>query len=134
MTDDKRDYLISSDLRNVLHACPMSVEDSVQWTDQMQNFVEVIGTETVLMDHVNISSDPRSTASDDATYNTEGDISRWPSNLGMAATFNPKTVKQFASMASQEYRALGISEALGPQIDLATEPRWNRFEGTFGEG
>lgn len=134
MTDDQKDYLKNSDLRNVLHAGPSNVEDSVQWTNQMQNFVEGMGTEKEPIVPVNISSDPRSTASDDATYNSEGDISRWPSNLGMAATFNPKTVKQFASMASQEYRALGISEALGPQIDLATEPRWNRFEGTFGEG
>ena len=37
-------------------------------------------------------------------------------------------------MASQEYRALGIATALSPQVDLATEPRWSRFMGTFGEG
>ena len=34
----------------------------------------------------------------------------------------------------EEYRALGIATALSPQIDLATEPRWSRFNGTFGEG
>lgn len=28
---------------------------------------------------------------------------------------------------------MGIATALSPQIDLATEPRWNRFGGTFGE-
>ena len=28
---------------------------------------------------------------------------------------------------------LGISTALSPQIDLATDPRWYRFNGTFGE-
>ena len=36
-------------------------------------------------------------------------------------------------MASAEYRALGITTALSPQIDLATEPRWLRVGGTFGE-
>ncbi|MBR3717347.1 MAG: glycoside hydrolase family 3 C-terminal domain-containing protein, partial [Bacteroidaceae bacterium] len=36
--------------------------------------------------------------------------------------------------ASQEYRALGIATALSPQVDLATDPRWSRFSGTFGEG
>jgi beta-glucosidase len=51
----------------------------------------------------------------------------------MAATFDPSVVKQFGQIASQEYRALGISTALSPQIDLATEPRWGRFNGTFGE-
>jgi len=28
---------------------------------------------------------------------------------------------------------LGIATALSPQIDLATEPRWSRFDGTLGE-
>ena len=57
----------------------------------------------------------------------------WPGSLGMAATFDPAIVKQFGEIASQEYRALGISTALSPQIDLATEPRWSRVSGTFGE-
>ena len=51
----------------------------------------------------------------------------------MAATFDPSITKNFGSIASKEYRALGITTALSPQIDLATEPRWNRFVGTFGE-
>jgi beta-glucosidase len=29
---------------------------------------------------------------------------------------------------------MGIATALSPQIDLATEPRWMRFPGTFGDG
>ncbi|MBN1905397.1 MAG: glycoside hydrolase family 3 C-terminal domain-containing protein, partial [Deltaproteobacteria bacterium] len=29
-------------------------------------------------------------------------------------------------------RALGITTALSPQIDIATDPRWYRFKGTFG--
>ncbi|MFA9403407.1 MAG: glycoside hydrolase family 3 protein, partial [Anaerolineales bacterium] len=32
-----------------------------------------------------------------------------------------------------EYLAVGIRVALHPQIDLATEPRWPRISGTFGE-
>ena len=57
----------------------------------------------------------------------------WPGSLGMAASFDPELVKQFGQIASEEYRALGISTALSPQIDIATEPRWSRFNGTFGE-
>lgn len=133
LTDDQKNYLKNDDLRNVLHAGPNNVEDSVRWTNQMQSFVEGLGTDEGPLIPVNISSDPRSTAGESATYNSEGDISRWPSNLGMAATFSPKTVEQFANTSSQEYRALGITEALGPQIDLASEPRWLRVEGTFGE-
>ena len=28
---------------------------------------------------------------------------------------------------------MGMREALSPQADLATEPRWSRSDGTFGE-
>ncbi len=58
----------------------------------------------------------------------------WPASLGIAATFDPEVMRQFGEIASIEYRALGISTALSPQIDLATEPRWSRFSGTMGEG
>jgi beta-glucosidase len=61
-----------------------------------------------------------------------GDISRWPPSIGLAATFDPALVRESGRIASIEYRALGITTALSPQIDLATEPRWYRFGGTFG--
>jgi beta-glucosidase len=51
----------------------------------------------------------------------------------MAATFDPRVVKEFGQIGAKEYRALGIATALSPQIDLATEPRWSRVNGTFGE-
>ena len=51
----------------------------------------------------------------------------------MAATFDPNVIKEFGHIAAQEYRALGISTALSPQIDLGSEPRWARINGTFGE-
>ena len=57
----------------------------------------------------------------------------WPDTLGMAASFDPGLMKKFGEVASAEYRALGITTALSPQIDLATEPRWSRFDGTMGE-
>ena len=57
----------------------------------------------------------------------------WPDALGLAATFDPQLVERFGSIAGKEYRALGITTALSPQVDLGTEPRWNRINGTFGE-
>ena len=56
-----------------------------------------------------------------------------PSSLGLAATFDPDLMERFGEIASIEYRALGITTALSPQVDIATEPRWWRFDGTFGE-
>jgi beta-glucosidase len=42
-------------------------------------------------------------------------------------------VRQFGDIARQEYLAVGIRLALHPMADLATEPRWARCNGTFGE-
>lgn len=50
----------------------------------------------------------------------------------MAATFDPELCKKYGDAVSKESRALGITTALFPQVDLATEPRWMRFEDTFG--
>ena len=40
---------------------------------------------------------------------------------------------RFADIARQEYAAVGIRAALHPTLDLATEPRWARQAGTFGQ-
>jgi len=66
------------------------------------------------------------------TLGAGGEISNWPNAIGMAASFDPELVRQFGEIASKEYRALGITTALSPQVDLATDPRWYRFSGTFG--
>lgn len=134
LTDAQRTYLENDRLRNVLNASANDVVANVTWTNAAQSFAESLVSEQEPYIPVNISSDPRSTAGNDVAYNSEGaDISRWPSNIGLAATFSADTMQQFASITSQEYRAMGITTALGPQIDLATEPRWLRVDGTFGE-
>ncbi|WP_066586788.1 glycoside hydrolase family 3 N-terminal domain-containing protein [Cellulomonas timonensis] len=133
ITDAQKTYLSESNLRNVLNAGPNDVEANVTWSNQMQAYVESLATADMPYVPVNFSSDPRSTAGSGG-YNSEGaDISRWPSNLGLASTFDVENVSNFATMSSAEYRALGITTALSPQIDLATEPRWLRVDGTFGE-
>lgn len=50
----------------------------------------------------------------------------------MAATFSPELCRKYGEAVSKESRALGIATTLFPQVDLATEPRWMRFEDTFG--
>lgn len=134
LTDAQRTYLGTDHLRNVLNAGSNDVAANVTWVNQMQAFAETKASTTEPYIPVNVSSDPRSTAANDSAYNAAGtDISRWPSNLGLAATFSRNTMLNFAKTSSAEYRAMGITTALGPQIDLATEPRWLRVDGTFGE-
>jgi beta-glucosidase len=81
-----------------------------------------------------ISTDPRSHFKSLIGVSVAaGDFSQWPGPLGLASTHDPELVRRFADVARQEYRAAGIHMALSPQADLATEPRWSRIDGTFGE-
>ena len=64
---------------------------------------------------------------------TAGQFSQWPETLGLAALGDTALVRRFGDVARREYRAVGIQMALSPQADLATEPRWSRIAGTFGE-
>jgi beta-glucosidase len=64
---------------------------------------------------------------------TPGQFSQWPETLGFAAINDTALTRRFGDIARQEYRAVGIHMALSPQADLATEPRWSRIAGTFGE-
>ena len=131
LTDAQRKFLKEDNLRAVLVTTVESPEVAARWNNNVQAFVEELGKGIP----ANNSSDPRNETSATAEFNagSGGKISLWPSPLGLAATFDPELVRQFGSIASREYRALGIATALSPQIDLATEPRWSRFNGTFGE-
>ena len=104
---------------------------AARWNNNVQAYVESFGHGIP----ANNSSDPRNETQATAEFNmgAGGKISLWPTTLGLAATFDPSIVEEFGRIASKEYRALGIATALSPQIDLATEPRWSRFNGTFGE-
>jgi beta-glucosidase len=131
LSDQQREFLTKDNLRHVLVTSVQSPEAAAQWNNNAQALVESLG----LGIPINSSSDPRHGTRADAEYNAGagGSISMWPGSLGLAATFNPDLVKRFGQIAATEYRALGIATALSPQVDLATDPRWNRVSGTFGE-
>jgi beta-glucosidase len=83
---------------------------------------------------VTISSDPRHAFSTNPLSSfMAGPFSQWPEPIGLAATNDPALVEKFGDIARQEYMAVGIRTALHPMADLATEPRWPRISGTFGE-
>jgi beta-glucosidase len=132
LTEEQKKFLTKDHLRHVLIAQVEDVPTAARWNNQAQALVEAIG----LGIPINISSDPRHTPKVKAEFNmgAGGDISMWPDHLGLAATFDPELVRRFGEIASKEYRAMGITTALSPQIDIASDPRWFRFSGTFGEG
>ncbi|MCX6221138.1 MAG: glycoside hydrolase family 3 C-terminal domain-containing protein [Bacteroidia bacterium] len=131
LSDQQTNFLIKDNLRHMLITSVKSPAISAQWNNNAQALVEGLG----LGIPVNNSSDPRHGSDSYAEFNAGagGKISMWPGTLGIAASFDPKLMKKFGEIAAAEYRALGIATALSPQIDLGTEPRWSRFDGTMGE-
>jgi beta-glucosidase len=99
------------------------------WNNNLQRFAEGsrLGTP------VTLASDPRNHFTHNIFAMAATDFSQWCETLGFAALRDPALVRQFADIVRQEYLAVGIRLALHPQVDLATEPRWARISGTFGE-
>lgn len=113
---------------NILQAT--TPEAMATWNNNIQKLAE----RTRLGIPMTIASDPRHSAHENAGASIPTDFfSKWPSPLGFAAIGDTTLMREFGDIARQEYKALGIRLALSPMADLATEPRWGRVNGTFGE-
>ena len=101
-----------------------------EWHNRLQKLAE----DTRLGIPVTISTDPRHAFSfNPGAAMLAGDFSKWPEQIGLGAIGDPGLVEEFGDIARQEYLAVGIRTALHPMVDLATEPRWCRTNGTFSE-
>jgi len=98
------------------------------------NALQEIAAATRLGIPLSISTDPRHHFQHvtGASSRAMG-FSQWPETTGLAAIGSAELVERFASIARDEYRAVGIHMALSPQADISSEPRWSRVAGTFGE-
>lgn len=98
------------------------------------NAVQDLAADTPHGIPVTISTDPRHGSVENMGASFAAvHFSRWPEPLGLAALRDLETAREFADIARQEYCAVGIRAALHPMLDLATEPRWARISGTFGQ-
>ena len=131
LTDVQKAFLKDDNVRAVLVTKVESPATAARWNNRLQAFVEGIGHGIP----ANNSSDPRNETgtADEFLAGAGGQISLWPRPIGMGAIMDPDLVKRFGEIASREYRALGITTALSPQVDLATDPRWRRNHGCFSE-
>ena len=130
LTDEQKKFLESDHIRHVLLAILDTPAHAAAWNNELQKKAESLPFGIP----VNISSDPRHGESfAGAEFKSAGSgVSIWPEGVGMTALHSIETVKEFAKTAAVEYRAMGITTALWPQVDLATEPRWMRLEDTPG--
>ncbi|HEY3290951.1 MAG TPA: glycoside hydrolase family 3 N-terminal domain-containing protein [Anaerolineae bacterium] len=101
---------------------------------QWHNWLQRLAENERLGIPMTLSTDPRHAFTTNAAVgSTTSGFSQWPEPIGLAATRDAALVQQFGDIARQEYLAVGIRAALHPMADLATEPRWARINGTFGE-
>lgn len=121
--DDTQVAALDDGLRGLQNgAVTYAVKDQVKWSNAIQAYAES-------GDHgipALVCSDPRNSGWGKG-------VSDYPDNLALAATFDTENVFEAYQQMAKEYRALGITTLLGPQVDLDSEPRWGRNSAAFGE-
>jgi beta-glucosidase len=119
-------------LRHFILRANTSTEIMAEWSNNLQALCE----DTRLGIPAIVASNPRNHITMDAALGlSQGAtvFSKWPGELGLSATHDLQLVREFADVARQEWAAVGIRKGYQYMADLATEPRWQRNEGTFGE-
>jgi beta-glucosidase len=57
----------------------------------------------------------------------------FPQPIALATTWDPEFISRIFTAGALETRARGSHQVLGPNLDLARDPRWGRTEETYGE-
>jgi beta-glucosidase len=103
-----------------------------EWNNKLQELCE---SENLGIPAI-ITSNPRNHITSNASEGTALDatvFTAWPGELGLSATRDLSLIREFADYSRQEWYAVGIRKGYMYMADLATEPRWSRVNGTFGE-
>jgi len=119
-------------LRHFILRANVSTRSTAEWANNLQALCESDGLGIPAI----VASNPRNHITKDASIGLSvgtTTFSTWPGELGLSATRDLKLVREFADIARQEWTAVGLRKGYMYMADLATEPRWQRVEGTFGE-
>ena len=119
-------------LRHFILRANVSARTTAEWANKLQALCESDGLGIPAI----IASNPRNHITGAAAIGTSVGktvFSAWPGELGLSAMRDLKLVREFADIARQEWSAVGLRKGYMYMADLATEPRWQRIEGTFGE-
>jgi beta-glucosidase len=119
-------------LRHFILRANTSAKTMAEWANNLQALCEDsrLGIPAI------VASNPRNHITVDASIGLSVGttvFSRWPGELGLAAMNDLKMTRTFAEIAAKEWAAVGLRKGYMYMADLATEPRWQRIEGTFGE-
>jgi beta-glucosidase len=119
-------------LRHFILRANTSAKVLADWSNNLQALAESsrLGIPAI------VASNPRNHVTVDAAIGLSVGstvFSKWPGELGLAAMRDFKLTREFAEIAAKEWAAVGLRKGYMYMADLATEPRWQRIEGTFGE-
>ena len=119
-------------LRHFILRANVSARTTAEWANKLQALCEGDGLGIPAI----VASNPRNHITNAAAIGTSVGktvFSAWPGELGLSAMRDLKLVREFADIARQEWAAVGLRKGYMYMADLATEPRWQRIDGTFGE-
>ena len=124
--------VMQNQLRHFILRANTSAKTLADWSNNLQALCESsrLGIPAI------VASNPRNHITIDASIGLSVGttvFSKWPGELGLSAMHDLKLTREFADIARQEWAAVGIRKGYQYMADLATEPRWQRIEGTFGE-
>lgn len=94
-----------------------NTEMAITWTNMLQEYAEKNGGFGI---PVTISVDP---------CNISGTVDQ----NGLGATMNTDLAYEIGKENAADYRSVGITMLLGPQIDVASNSSWDRASGTYSE-
>lgn len=57
----------------------------------------------------------------------------YPTNLGLACSFDPAMARRIAGQTAREMRAMNMHWTFNPNVEVARDARWGRCGETFGE-
>lgn len=119
--------------RHVLHLISR-LSTRAEALAEANNAVQAAAAATRLGIPALIMTDPRHGFTELAGASVEGgSFPQFPNGVGIAALDDVDVTQRYAQIVREDLRATGFAMLLGPQIDLATEPRWPRNFDTYGE-
>ena len=118
--------------RHFIYRMNESPKNTAEWANKLQALCESqpLGIPAI------VASNPRNNITVNASLGTSAGasiFSAWPGELGLSAMRDLKLTREFADISRQEWLAVGLRKGYMYMADLATEPRWSRVNGTFGE-
>ncbi|MEO0573641.1 MAG: glycoside hydrolase family 3 N-terminal domain-containing protein, partial [Bacteroidota bacterium] len=120
-------------IKRMTHFNTWDIPDDLSILAKWYNNVQQLAENTRLGIPITMASDPRHHFDKNNEHSAYSGFTQFCEMPGFAAMGDENLVRQFADVVRREFMAVGFRESLGPQIDLATEPRWARIKGGFSE-